>query len=255
MATPDWNNIDQFEKSFPAYNCAFLDILGYKEKAIAFFDNKFNLYGRICRAYRTAATILNLTSSVVDSSGLRVEVFSDSIIFTQPNSAPGVGILLLLTCQFSSLLSIEGLFVRGGISRGRHYRARTEQGLEFLASEALQKAYALEQTAKFPRVLVDRELVDEMPEEERTFVLSDGNEFMVDFANYIIGRDGNNCENVFSEMTDIQSEMRNQTNEGVIVKLQWLLDYYYWTIATNPKWDSQPFQIFPSIVPRQFSRL
>src|ERR1035438_6296898 len=78
MAIPDWNNIDKFGETLPEYNCAFLDILGYKQKVAAFFDQRYNLYGRINRAFTTAAAAQLLTSCLMDCSGFKVEVFSRS---------------------------------------------------------------------------------------------------------------------------------------------------------------------------------
>ena len=255
MATPDWNNIDKFEETFPEYNCAFLDILGYKQKAVGFFDQRFNLYGRINRAFEVAAISNLFTSLLVNSRDLKVEIFSDSIIMTQPRTKSGAGVLLPYACHFASTLSCEGLFVRGGIAKGRHCRKQTDQGFEFLASEALQKAYLLEhEKAVFPRVLIDHELVKEMPDEERALVLADGTDYIVDFAHHLINREGKNSDYVLAEMTDIQSEMNEQKDQAIVAKLQWLLDYYYWTISTNPKWNSQPFEKFRSPT-RQFSRI
>jgi len=256
MTTPDWNSIDQFEETFPEYNCAFLDILGYKQKAADYFDRHFNLYGRINRAFSTAAAAQLLTSFLMDCSNLKVEVFSDSIIMTQPKRGSGIGVILPFTCHFASLLSYEGLFIRGGISRGRHCRKQTDQGFDFLASEALQKAYLLEsKKAVFPRVLIDSELVLDMPIEEKTLVVSEGEDYFVDFAHHVINRQGNNFDDVVAEMNEIQSEINNQTDDGVVAKLQWILDYYCWTISNNPSWNPDSFTAFRSNAPRKFARI
>jgi hypothetical protein len=80
-------------------------------------------------------------------------------------------------------------------------------------------------------------------------------DFIVDFAHHVINREGNNSNHVLAEMTDIQSEMNEQKDQDIVAKLQWLLDYYYWTISTNPNWNSQLFEKFHSSQPRQFSKI
>ncbi len=256
MATAEWNSIDRFEETFPVYNCAFLDILGYKERVAGYFDKKFNLFERISRALDTTVTCMTLTAPLFDLSGLMVEIVSDSIIITQPYNGRGLVALLPYAGWFSSNLSYEGLFIRGGIARGRHVRKQTRQGFDFLASEALQKAYILEhKRAIYPRVLIDKDLIASLPSEERPFILREQDEFILDFAHNVINREGNNASNVHAEVTELQHEMNKQAEEKIRAKYQWLLDYYHWTISQNQKWDCAAFDQFRSGTDRGFARV
>lgn len=256
MATDEWNSLDSFSEEFPNYNCAFLDILGYKNRATAYFENTFNLFGRLNRALDTTATGMNLTAPLLNTHELRVEIVSDSIIITQPASNSGLGTLLPYTAWFCSTLGMEGLFVRGGIARGPHARKTTRQGFDFLASEALQKAYLLEsKSAIYPRVLVDSALVEDLPGEEKRMLIKEGDEFIVDFAHNLINREGNNFDDVFGEMTELVEVIIKERSPSVCAKLQWLLDYYYWTIQQSPNWDDARFAHFPSHQDRLFQKL
>jgi len=256
MATPEWNGIDQFSETFPVYNCAFLDILGYKLKAQEYFDQRYNLYARINRALTTVAVAQALTTPLLGTSELTLEIISDSIIMLQPARQRGLGALLPFACQFASNLGIEGLFLRGGIARGRHCRRKTEQGFDFLASEALQKAYLLEsQKAVTPRVLIDSDLMDDLPSEEKQLIIRENGEFILDFAHYVINRGGSNFSDVHAEMTDLWAEVNRQTCDKIKAKLQWILDYYCWTINQNPNWDVAAFRVFNSGKDRRFARL
>jgi hypothetical protein len=251
-----WNSIDQFTETFDVYNCAFLDILGYKQKAVDYFDQRFNLYGRINRALTKASVAQNLTAMFIDTSGLTVEIISDSIIMLQPAQTSGLGPLLPFACHFASLLSFEGLLIRGGIGRGRHTRKTTKQGFGFLASEALQKAYHLESTiAVYPRILIDRDLVPYLPHEELGLVIREQDNFILHFAHHVINREGANAADVHGEMSELYLAMTQTVDEGIRAKYQWLLDYYYWTLDQNPNWNSDDFRSFSSGFDRGFAEI
>ena len=75
MATEEWDSIDKVQYNFEDYYCAFLDILGYKEKMNLFFQNKFNLYGRVQRAMHGAG----VEPTPQDTpDGIVTRIFSDS---------------------------------------------------------------------------------------------------------------------------------------------------------------------------------
>lgn len=252
----EWNSIDQFTEDFSLFNCAFLDILGYKNKALAYFDQRFNLYGRINRALSRATLTQNLTAPLLNTSGLTIEIVSDSIIMLQPAPAAGLGALLPFACHFASFLSFEGLFIRGGIAQGRHIRKTTEQGYDFLASEALQKAYILEsKKAVTPRVLIDGDLIQTLPAGERELVIRESDDFILHFAHHVINRQGTNAPDVQAEMRELYSEMGRSDDECVKEKYQWLLDYYFWTLEHNPSWNPDEFRAFISGRTRGFSNL
>lgn len=256
MATDEWNSIDDFEEEFPIFDCAFLDILGYKQRALDYFDNQFNLLERINRAFDTALLAQQVTSPLFDTSQFTLEVISDSIIMLQPSREKGLGVLIPFTCHFASALSFEGLFLRGGISRGQHCRRVTRHGFDFLASEALQKAYLLEnEKAEVPRILVDSDLINVLYSEERDLLVSEGGHYFVDFAHHVINRQANNYADVLAEIIELSERLHKEPNERVKAKIRWLLDYYHWTIDTNPAWNGKEFPAYNSGVDRGFSRL
>jgi hypothetical protein len=79
MANKEWEAIDNQKYDFEEYYCAFLDMLGYKNKMKAFFNNEFNLYGRVQRAMRGAGVEPSPQES---PDGIITRIFSDSIILT-----------------------------------------------------------------------------------------------------------------------------------------------------------------------------
>ncbi len=245
MSHPDWNKIDKFDESFPVSDCVFLDILGYKEHSKKYFDKRFNLLARINRALERVAIEFTLTAPLLDLSDLSVEIISDSVIMFQPCKPHGLATLLLYAGSFTANFGLEGLYLRGGIARGLHSRCQTTQGFDFLASQALQKAYELEsKKANYARILIEPDIVSDLAPEERNLVVREENDYILHFANRIINRDGNNFDNVYAEMTEILEGLNQQTDDRIKAKHRWLLDYYYWTLSQNPKWDIKKFSAF-----------
>jgi hypothetical protein len=247
MTTNEWNAIDNVEREFQVFYCAFLDMLGYKAKSARFFTNEFNLPGRIQRATTTASTQRRIISAVVDTTDIRVEVFSDSIVILKPVDDGGIVGVFLFASALAANLGLEGLFVRGGISIGKHSDEMTDSDFRVLTSEALQKAYLLESNkAGTPRILIDPELIPGLQHVERRMVAKDGDEFILHYANHVVNRQGDNLDDVYSEMCEIQKAKNHTEDPAIRAKLQWLLDYYHWTIALIDGIDSERFNRFVS---------
>jgi len=259
MATDDWNSIDKFEKPSSEYYCAFLDILGYKEKSERYFNGHYNLLGRFKRALSDSFAIIKISSVLIDLRLLDVKFFSDSIMLSVPKSEEGSDMLfgLLHTCKvLSAHLSFEGLFVRGGLSVGVHEDFTDDEfGFHFLASSSLQEAYRLEsESSIYPRILISEKVISNLSSEEKTLIIKDDNEHMIHFAPQLINSEGENQDIVLAEMKDIQSLMNSQS-ERIFEKYQWMLDYYYWTLTTSRNTDLTLFHDFIPVNFRSFSVL
>lgn len=256
MAHSDWNSIDNIEHSFDIVYCAFLDILGYKNKSEEFFQNKFNLFGRVERALKNSQEIINISSMIIDLRDIEMDFFSDSIIITALKKNNTFGKILHLITVLSAHLSFEGLFVRGGISEGKHFITETSSGSKFLSSEALQNAYLLEsKKAVNPRVLIDPSLVKESNSTEKNFIIVENNDFFVDFAPQLINRNGDNEDMVFKEMIDIKGYLNNAESTNIADKYEWVLDYYYWTITNSNNYNLEKFEEFKPKKERYFKKM
>jgi hypothetical protein len=254
MATKEWDEIDGHTKEFPIYYCAFLDVLGYKQKSELYFKNQFNLPERIERAFVTVSTTQLFTSILVDTSTITIESFSDSIIILQPADKRGIGGLLLFASFFTSNLSFEDLLVRGGVSMGKHSDYKTVTGFRVLTSEALEKAYRLErERAKMPRVLIDPQVVSHLGVQEKSLIIKDGDDFILHFATQLVNCQGKNLDDVYSEMCDIKQVRDNAKEANVREKYQWVLDYYYWTVSQIDGIDADRFLPFTSVAKSRFT--
>lgn len=232
MGSKDWESIDNFSNESKDVYIAFLDVLGYKDKAELFFSNKFNLEGRFRRALKTVNDALTLASFVTDTTKLSIKFFSDSIIVSHPKNDDGLTSLLNAACVISANLSYEGLFIRGGISHGPHAESGegTLSNPFFLASLALQKAYHIENNATYPRIIIDDDLISGLNEMNKSLVVKNGGHYIAHFAKYIINDQGANLNDAIKEVREIQAMMENK-DEHIREKYQWLIDYYLWTMT------------------------
>lgn len=251
MALDSWNKIDNFKLDSESYYCAFLDILGYKNKSDEFFGECFNLHGRYERALSSSLELLNNVSDhgFIDTSRLEVKFFSDSIIITHPknpNKETSFFNILFLCKVLSAHLSFEGLFIRGGISQGQHIEKNNKKyNFSFLSSKALEKAYILESTkAVYPRILIDDDIIPDVSEHNLTMIVKNDSEYMVHFSPQLINGEGNNQLEVKLEMEDIYKIYESETNSRVKDKYKWLLCYYYWTLSIIPGVNINRFKKF-----------
>jgi hypothetical protein len=256
MAHKNWDSIDTNSQQFKEVYCAFLDILGYKNKSDDFFKNKFNLLGRIERALESTKKTIEISSIIIDIKEIDIQFFSDSIILTIPKSNNNLFKILHYSRVLSAYLSFEGLFLRGGISEGRHLETTTSVGSIFLASEALQKAYLLEsKCAKNPRILIDNSLITNLTTEEKKMVFMENTDYILDFAPMIINNEGKNQNDVYLELENINKYINNTSSKSVKDKYQWVLDYYYWTITLSQNYQLSKFSKYKPEKTSVFKRI
>lgn len=224
MASKEWDEIDLKRNKFEDYYCAFLDILGYKDKLNLFFQGKFNLYGRVQRAMNNAGVEMSPADS---PDGIITRIFSDSIILTAPQKDVSIDLMINYTSMLVSFFSYEGLFLRGGISEGKLLESNTNEH-SFLASEGLVKAYEMENEAKYPMIVIDNSLVSKVS--LKTHIVKFENKYILNFARYIINEYAKNESDVIAELEEIKSIKDSITSENVKEKYEWLINYYLWFI-------------------------
>ena len=252
MATKEWDSIDKTQYKFEDYYCAFLDMLGYKEKMNLFFQNKFNLYGRVQRAMRGAGVEPTPQET---PDGIVTRIFSDSIILTAKKSEVHIEVMLNYVAQLTAWFGYEGLFLRGGISCGKLLEDfGYEEGFSFLASEGLVKAYQMETQAIYPMIVVDNDIVSHIDKSE--CVIKNGNKYILNYVRYIINELANNESDVIAEIQEIVDKKTNVTNVRVQEKYEWIINYYLWYIKECQrkygKFNIERFAIFEKEVNNKY---
>lgn len=252
MATEEWDSIDKMQYNFEDYYCAFLDILGYKEKMELFFQNKFNLHGRVQRAMHYAGVETDPYNS---PDGIATRIFSDSIILTARKKDTNIGVVLNYIGQLVFWFGLEGLFLRGGLSCGSLLQDfGNEESFSFLASEGLAKAYQMETQAIFPMIVLDENILPEI--EDKQYVIKNGNKYIFNNVRYIISEFANNESDVIAEIQEIVDKKNGITNTRVKEKYEWLINYYLWFIYESHskygKFNLAKFAIFDKEINKKY---
>lgn len=129
---------------------AFIDILGFKESVLGSGDNVKRVIKSIDEILNTVLEGMKLAAGEWYSSKL----FSDCICISCENTPNNLYQLLNELSYFHILLCSRQLFVRGAITFGLHF-----ENDRMIFSEALIRAYELEQKANYPRTVVSESVL------------------------------------------------------------------------------------------------
>ena len=146
------------DAQYTKYYVAFLDILGFKklvnnpeiscEEIINIYD--YALYKHETFFKDTAGDV---------RSNIKMKIMSDSICLYIKTDFPDALLYLAGYCTVfqHDLLLVKNLLVRGGITSGEMYAKD-----DIIFGPALTEAYLLEEhNAKFPRIIIRKETIDE----------------------------------------------------------------------------------------------
>ena len=148
--------------------CAFVDILGFKNK-MSNFDDALNYYKQYFSAYESfdkshdkllESVRETLEVSTGDSIEEKVEsvVFSDSIILISSNWKA----FLFRLSNISSLFMSYGFVFRGGIGFGKHY-SEFDSNKTYIVSEGLVQAVEIESNfSVYPRIVISQIALEEV---------------------------------------------------------------------------------------------
>jgi hypothetical protein len=209
---------------------AFLDILGFREmvnadepeKTIALLENFFE------RARELAG--------IATSSKLTYKLFSDCICVSTPVDVLGVFNIIQYIAHFQVTAFQNGIFVRGGLSVGKHYESE-----RMIFSEGLVNAYKLEQKAFYPRIVIDKSITK--PREpgnihcNNTIMYAPDNSAFIDYMGvssiYLMDHSeklqalfDTHREQILKQMEGILKKPDDPKNANKIAKYMWLADYH-----------------------------
>jgi hypothetical protein len=145
--------LHDFERN-PSYErkvVIFYDVLGWRNHIKAAGDDT-KAIGGLRRVMLRYSRSLPLRTSL----NLRVTTFSDNVVISQDVSQE-TPLLITLIAFFQIAGALSGFFLRGGITIGGIVHDN-----ECVFGPGLNRAYELEKNvAKYPRIVLDRELADE----------------------------------------------------------------------------------------------
>lgn len=127
---------------------AFIDVLGFK--SLVFSANPESI-----EKYYTF--LLSKFADGAIKRKLEYLLISDSIVIFCDDTQENLFTLIKFTGLIQSGLLSEGIIVRGAISHGDLF---VDQENNIIVGEGLVKSYTLEAAAKYPRIILDRKLIE-----------------------------------------------------------------------------------------------
>ncbi len=197
---------------------AFIDILGFSEMVRKDCESPPGEDAYLSRLLQLHSDTKAAFAAASDTSLVQ---FSDSIVVSAPYRPEGYSGFLQQIASYQLHLLLEGFLVRGGIACGRHF----SQG-DFMFSQGLVEAYHIEsRLAKYPRVVVSRELMDlvcDLPGEhlESAPLVSDRDGVV--FVDYLHNAD---LGRLFPSVKTMVTRARTMSPR-VAEKLVWLGSYF-----------------------------
>lgn len=209
---------------------AFVDILGFSEivrKTAR--DSTPTRYDALVTALTQIGAFK--VKFATANLGFKFQTFSDSIVLSADASFGGLAFLLLAIQKFAVDLLKNGLLMRGAIAKGKLHH---ENGVMF--GPAFLEAYHIETSiAKYPRVVLSREVYEDYQSDEERFpqilLAEDGPPYLhvLDF----LSTSGDQlvtaqlCQQVIQKLLD-----ESIHDPGHYEKLRWLAIYWNLTVGT-----------------------
>lgn len=141
---------------------AFVDVLGFKNilKNTKLITRYFNIVKNISENIMIPEYLKSFKSEIYS------RVTSDSIIWAIPaDNIKKLQVLCAWLAHFQSQCAIQGIWIRGGISRGPFYKEDN-----IAVGQALVDAYELEQNdAKYPRIILDPRIIAHQKYDRKQF--------------------------------------------------------------------------------------
>lgn len=208
--------------------CAFIDLLGFKNRIKNNFEETVKYYKQF---YLSKKYIQAMNKNIKDqvNKTLQIEetindtktsMFSDSIIISSSNLRDILDEIAQLTAWLLSL----GFLFRGGIGYGKFYEIDSSKDI-VLVSEGLVQAVQIEsEQAIYPRIMLHESVIKELQ-----LVLDNPESSVFNFARYIIQDESNSWFiNPFFLNPDISNII--ETNEQNIKKYEGkdFINKYIW---------------------------
>jgi|WetSurMetagenome_2_1015567.scaffolds.fasta_scaffold48542_2 hypothetical protein len=133
---------------------AFIDILGFKNLIL---NSDLGKSRETIRFISDSIGIIRRNLNANNITDFRATYFSDNICISSSIDKLGISISYLIHAisEFQLFWALRGIFVRGGISVGRHYEDNN-----IIFSRGLVIAHFLEvKNAVYPRIIIDKDLL------------------------------------------------------------------------------------------------
>lgn len=206
---------------------AFLDILGFRKLVCRSKCEAVEIIRKIDGAITHVIDIVKLETK----GAVSVKLFSDC--FCVSCEVSDLDQMVRELCFLQLFLAADGIFVKGGLSKGSHF-----DNDRIIFSEGLIKSYELQEHDKYPRVIVDDFLVQKMTTEthrdygdklvDYLAVAPDGKYFLDYLQSLREGELINEYDDLIAmhKQAIVEQVKNNYNDDKVIEKYRWLAEYH-----------------------------
>ena len=195
---------------------AYLDMLGAKRKICEDTDSKFLNY--LNMIFGDVIKEADWLSADIKEK-IFVKIFSDNILFAietedELTREKNITTILNLVANICNEAFDFGYLLRGAIVENEFFH----NNIIVYGKALVEAVYLEEKVAKNPRILVQKEIVDLLPQYHLTN--KDGNSFLNIFE-YSTGFD-----HITYKLQILKMLKDNKDNDGIKEKIFWLIDYF-----------------------------
>ena len=219
------------DDDYPDKLVAFLDILGFRKliwqhksealKSINFIDERIQY-------------ILNVLHENHGKT-FSTKLFSDCICLSCEYTFENLFYILYELALIQLYFSFEGIFLKGALSKGNHF-----ENDRMIFSKGPMKAYELERDAIYPRIIIDKNLIDQIKDDNNSYyptyigfkkqdllIQCPDGQFAVDYLNLLYEEGIEQIDGLKNHKRSILMNVeQNHGNINVIEKYRWLAEYH-----------------------------
>ena len=219
------------ESNYPDKLVAFLDILGFKNLVMQDIEGALQTINSIDGHLKHVLKIL------ADNHGktFSIKLFSDCICVSCEYTFENIFYMMYELAFIQLYFSFEGIFLRGALTKGNHF-----ENDRIIFSKGLIKAYELEQAAIYPRIIIDKYLIDQIKQDNNSYfpiyigfkkqdflIQSPDGQFFVDYLNLLYEEGMDQIESLHKHKESIIDNVnKNLENIKIIEKCRWIAEYH-----------------------------
>lgn len=219
------------ESNYPHKLVAFLDILGFKDLVMQDREGALQTINSIDGHLKHVLKIL------ADNHGktFSTKLFSDCICVSCEDTFENMFYIIYELAFIQLYFSLEGIFLRGDLSKGNHF-----ENDRMIFSKGLIKAYELEQAAIYPRIIIDKDFIDQIKKDNDLYfpvyigfmkqdflIQSPDGQFFIDYLNLLHEEGFDQIEFLQKHRKSIIDNVnKNLKNIKIIDKYRWIAEYH-----------------------------